>query len=128
MNWQYRTILFEYQKDGLLGDRYIDDEEVEATLNEQGQSGWELVSVTQIKDGLLAFCKRPEKKVSVKQQPLHQGVDNSKQQPVQSRVQKVVTAEGLQQKEKEHIIRLEKERQETMKRQEQDLIGGIKIR
>jgi len=62
--WQYRTILFEYQKDGLLGDRYIDDEEMEKTLNEQGSSGWELIAVTPVQEGLLAFFKpvraRPE--------------------------------------------------------------------
>ena len=57
--WQYRTILFEFHKDGLLGDKYIDDEEVERTLNEQGLRGWELVSVSMIQEGLLAFCKRP---------------------------------------------------------------------
>ena len=44
MYWQYRTILFEFQKDGLLGDKYVDDEEVEKILNEQGEQGWELVS------------------------------------------------------------------------------------
>ena len=26
MLWKYRTILFELTKDGLLGDRYVDDE------------------------------------------------------------------------------------------------------
>lgn len=58
MNWQYRTILFEYQKDGLLGDKYIDDEEMEKVLNEQGEQGWELVSVTSVQEGLLSFFKR----------------------------------------------------------------------
>lgn len=59
MNWQYRSILFEYQKDGLLGDRYIDDDEMEKVLNEQGAAGWELVSVTPVQEGLLSFFKRP---------------------------------------------------------------------
>ena len=58
MNWQYRTILFEFQKDGLLGDKYVDDEEVEKVLNEQGSQGWELVSVTAVQEGLLTFFKR----------------------------------------------------------------------
>ena len=35
--WQYRTILFEYQKDGILGDKYLDDEEMEKVLNQQGE-------------------------------------------------------------------------------------------
>ena len=58
MNWQYRTILFEFQKDGLLGDRYIDDDEMEKVLNELGMKGWELVSVTPVQEGLLSFFKR----------------------------------------------------------------------
>ena len=57
MYWQYRTILFEYHKDGLLGDKYIDDEEVERVLNEQGEEGWELVTVTPVQEGLLSFLK-----------------------------------------------------------------------
>lgn len=58
MNWRYRTILFEYQKDGLLGDKYIDDEEMERILNEQGEQGWELVGVTSVQEGLLSFFKK----------------------------------------------------------------------
>lgn len=58
MQWQYRTILFEFQKDGLLGDKYVDDEEVERVLNEQGEQGWELVGVTTVQEGLLTFFKR----------------------------------------------------------------------
>ena len=57
MYWQYRTILFEYHKDGLLGDKYIDDEEVERVLNEQGEGGWELVTVTPVQEGLMSFLK-----------------------------------------------------------------------
>lgn len=59
MVWQYRTILFEFTKDGLLGDRYVDDEEMEKTLNQMGQDSWELVGVSLLQDGLLAFLKRP---------------------------------------------------------------------
>ena len=57
MKWQYKTILFEFQKDGILGEKYIDDHQVEAELNEHGVQGWELVTVTMVPDGLLAFCK-----------------------------------------------------------------------
>ena len=59
MRWQYRTIVFEFAKDGLLGDRYLDDEAMEQALNEQGQQGWELVSTTVIQEGVLALLKRP---------------------------------------------------------------------
>lgn len=57
--WRYRTIVFEFKKNGLLGDRFIDDEEVESTLNEQGRIGWELVSATMVQDGLLTLLKQP---------------------------------------------------------------------
>lgn len=58
MQWQYRTILFEFTKDGLLGDRYVDDEDMEKTLNQLGREEWELVNVTLLQDGVLAFLKR----------------------------------------------------------------------
>jgi hypothetical protein len=125
VNWQYRTLLFEYQKDGLLGDRYIDDEEVEAKLNQEGQSGWELVSVTQIKDGLLAFCKRQEADISYESARKEY---TDPVEPVSIHERTPITAEALQQEEKEHIRRLERQRQEVMKRQEQDIVGEIKIR
>jgi hypothetical protein len=57
--WQYRTVLFEFQKDGLLGDRYLDDEKVASWLNQVGGEGWELVSVSDVKEGLLLILKRP---------------------------------------------------------------------
>jgi hypothetical protein len=59
MQWQYRAILFEFTKDGLLGDKYVDDEEMEKTLNQMGRQGWELVNVTLLQDGVLAFLKMP---------------------------------------------------------------------
>jgi len=124
--WQYRTILFEFHKDGLLGDRYIDDEEVEKTLNEQGASGWELVNVTPIREGLLAFCKRP-KKPSLRQQ------DDILDIPQRARVAKsktpeVITAEQLKLKEEEHIRRLEIEQRKAIHRNKENSVGDIKIR
>ncbi len=121
VHWQYRTILFEFQKDSLLGDKYIDDEELETTLNEQGESGWELVAVTPVREGILSFFKRMHKQAG----PPVKGAGN--QAPATGR-QTVVTAEQLQREEKEHIRRLEQERREAMLRQEQDLVGEIKIR
>jgi hypothetical protein len=59
MLWQYRTMLFEFTKDGLLGDKYVDDEEMEKTLNQLGGQSWELVNVALLQDGVLAFLKRP---------------------------------------------------------------------
>jgi len=126
MQWQYRTILFEFQKDGLLGDKFIDDEEVETLLNEQGARGWELVNVTMIQEGLLAFCKRAaitaEREVCQEEVP----------RPVVTEIQmgepgEPVSAEALQQQEREHIQRLEEQRRETMSALEKDTVGEIKI-
>jgi hypothetical protein len=58
VQWQYKTILVEFQKDGLLGDKYIDEEETEAVLNGEGRHGWELVTATLVPEGMLLFCKK----------------------------------------------------------------------
>jgi len=126
MQWQYRTILFEFQKDGLLGDKYIDDEEVETLLNELGSRGWELVNVTMIQEGLLAFCKRasiPARR-ELQQDEIQLPVveKESMAEPEES-----VSAEALQQQEREHIQRLEAQRRETMSALEKDTVGEIKI-
>ena len=41
VQWQYKTITVTFQKDGLLGEKYIDEDETEAILNEEGRRGWE---------------------------------------------------------------------------------------
>ncbi len=58
MQWQYKTILVGFQKDGLLGDKYIDEEETEEVLNAEGRQGWELVTATLVPEGMLFFCKK----------------------------------------------------------------------
>lgn len=126
--WQYRTLLFEFQKDGLLGDKYIDDEDVEAQLNEQGTRGWELVNVAMIQEGLLAFCKRPAESVAVDMQVQQTVVATGvqEQEPPDSDPEPV-SAAMLQQQEREHIQQLERKRRETMSAIDRDGIGGIKI-
>lgn len=121
MQWQYRTLLFEFQKDGLLGDKYIDDEEVEALLNEQGARGWELINVTMIQEGLLAFCKRRTTGAAkaIQQEEIRQSVAVNDPEPI--------SAKTLQQQEREHIQHLENQRRETMSALERDVIGEIKI-
>ena len=57
MQWQYRSILIEYRKAGLFGRKYIDEQEVEEVLNEEGAEGWELVTATMVPDGLMLFCR-----------------------------------------------------------------------
>ncbi len=131
MIWQYRTIVFEFAKDGLLGDRYIDDEEMEATLNEQGKSGWELVDVVMVQEGVLAVLKRPRAGQTKTQstvdaaQPLEQVSilpENS------DRSVDECTVEELQEQEAAHIRQLEQQRKDAMEEHERDLIGEIQIR
>ncbi|MGE4560308.1 MAG: DUF4177 domain-containing protein [Desulfobulbus sp.] len=88
MVWQYRTILFEFTKDGLLGDRYVDDEEMEKTLNQMGRDSWELVGVSLLQDGLLTFLKRPAGEEGVDSGPRVRDADNhpSPQRPVEPAV------------------------------------------
>ncbi len=130
--WQYRTLLFEFQKDGLLGDKYIDDEDVEAQLNEQGNLGWELVNVAMIQEGLLAFCKRPVDAIAVETQVRESAEETvircavKPQRAVDSEPESV-SAAMLQQQEREHIQHLERKRRETMSAIDRDVIGGIKI-
>ncbi len=59
MRWSYKTIHYELRKEGLLGSSFLDEAEVEESLNEYGHAGWELVSVIEMKDGLIAFLKQP---------------------------------------------------------------------
>jgi hypothetical protein len=127
MRWQYRTIVFEFQKDGLLGDRFIDDEGVEQTLNEQGRAGWELVSATMVREGLLTMFKRPDQtgafqEVDQPAQPV--SVTEPELQPV---AEEIFSAETLQQEEQEHIRNLENQRRRVMEAEEQFMVGDIKI-
>uniref|UniRef100_UPI004055F5BC DUF4177 domain-containing protein n=1 Tax=Candidatus Electronema sp. TaxID=2698783 RepID=UPI004055F5BC len=58
VQWQYKTLLVEFQKDGLLGEKYIDEDETEAVLNEEGRRGWELVTASLTPEGMMFFCKK----------------------------------------------------------------------
>lgn len=59
MRWIYKTIHFEMKKEGLLGVTFIDETEIEQELNEYGRSGWELISLMEVKDGLIGVLKQP---------------------------------------------------------------------
>ncbi len=128
MKWQYRTIVFEFAKDGLLGDRYINDEEMEATLNEQGEKGWNLVNVVMIQEGILAVLKRPENVTD------DDFFETPASGPVESRpvqqpecLEEPVTAEQIRQQEMEHIRQLELQRKQAMDDQDNDHFGTIRI-
>ncbi len=59
MRWSYKTVHFCMKKDGLLGNSFLDEDEIEITLNEYGRSGWELVSLMEVTDGVIAVFKQP---------------------------------------------------------------------
>ncbi|WP_319588635.1 hypothetical protein [uncultured Desulfobulbus sp.] len=129
MLWQYRTILFEFTKDGLLGDKYVDDEEMEKTLNQLGGQSWELVDVTLLQDGVLAFLKRPTGEEMVVEEvveaaPAAPPPPIIKQRSVAA-APKVMAVEQIQ--EEEPIRGLERQRKPTMHNDDSDFIGGIKI-
>jgi hypothetical protein len=66
MRWCYKTVHFDLKKEGFLGSVFLDEAEVEQSLNEYGQSGWELVSIVETQDGLIAFFKQPLEPVTKK--------------------------------------------------------------
>ncbi len=57
MSWSYKTVRFDLKKDGILGSAFLDEAEIEVTLNEFGKVGWELVSFIEVEEGLLAVFK-----------------------------------------------------------------------
>ena len=59
MRWSYKTVHYELKKEGLLGSTFLDESEVELSLNEYGKAGWELVSILETQDGLIAVFKQP---------------------------------------------------------------------
>ncbi len=131
MRWQYRTIVFEFQKDGLLGDRFIDDEGVETTLNEQGRAGWELVSATMIGDGLLTLLKRPESRNDQAKTvggSMMEEQENPTSLSTKTAPAAAATVSALKEQEREHIRTLEQQRKQTMEEEERCLVGEIRIR
>jgi hypothetical protein len=65
MRWSYKTVHFAMKKEGLLGGAFLDETEIEQELNEFGRRGWELVSILETQDGVIAFFKQPLGGVSV---------------------------------------------------------------
>jgi hypothetical protein len=59
MRWSYKTVHYELKKEGLLGSAFLDEPEVEFSLNEYGRAGWELVSILETMDGIIAVFKQP---------------------------------------------------------------------
>ena len=59
MRWSYKTVLYELKKEGLLGSAFLDESEIEQSLNEFGATGWELVAMLETRDGIIAVFKQP---------------------------------------------------------------------
>ena len=59
MHWSYKTVHYMMKKEGLLGSAFLDEDEIETSLNEYGRAGWELVSVVETLEGLTAIFKQP---------------------------------------------------------------------
>ncbi len=59
MRWSYKTEHFSLKKEGLLGSAFLDEAEIELSLNEFGKAGWELVSFMEVNDGVIAVFKQP---------------------------------------------------------------------
>lgn len=73
MRWSYKTVHYEFKKEGLLGSAFLDESEMEKSLNEYGKAGWELVSVLDATDGVIAVFKQPfalEEEFSVIDKPV----------------------------------------------------------
>ena len=59
MRWSYKTIHYELKKEGILGSAFLDESEIELSLNQYGKAGWELVSMLETMDGIIAVFKQP---------------------------------------------------------------------
>jgi hypothetical protein len=59
MRWSYKSVHYDYKKEGLLGGTFLDEAEIEQSMNEFGQAGWELVALLEAQDGLMAIFKQP---------------------------------------------------------------------
>lgn len=59
MSWIYKTVHYDLKKDGLLGGAFIDEVEMEESLNGFGKAGWELISMLEDRDGIIAVFKQP---------------------------------------------------------------------
>ncbi len=59
IRWCYKTVHYELKKEGILGGIFLDEAEIEESLNNFGRAGWELISIMEIHGGLIAIFKQP---------------------------------------------------------------------
>jgi len=70
MRWSYKTVQYGYKKEGLLGGAFLDETEIEESMNEFGRAGWELVSLLEVQEGLIATFKQPIDAPAMQDDPL----------------------------------------------------------
>lgn len=92
MRWCYKTVHYDLKKEGFLGSSFLDEAEVEQSLNEYGQSGWELVSVTETQDGLIAIFKQPLDPVV---EPIRLGRAIQENDPFEEDIDEIITEEDI---------------------------------
>ncbi|MBM9605848.1 DUF4177 domain-containing protein [Desulfopila inferna] len=92
MRWCYKTVHYDLKKAGFLGSSFLDEAEVEQSLNEYGQSGWELVSITETQDGLIAIFKQPLDPV---EEPVRLGRAIREDDPFESDVDEIITEKDI---------------------------------
>ena len=59
MRWSYKTVHYGLKNEGLLGSAFLDESEIELSLNDYGKAGWELVTILETQEGLIAVFKQP---------------------------------------------------------------------
>ena len=92
MRWCYKTVHYELKKEGFLGSSFLDEAEVEQSLNEYGQSGWELVSVTETQDGIIAIFKQPLDPVA---EPITLGRAIREDDPFDDDLEEIITEDDI---------------------------------
>ena len=111
MRWGYKTVHFSLKKEGLLGSAFLDEAEIEVSLNEFGKAGWELISLMEVNDGLIGVFK----------QPFSEGIS-----PMEEEDERVVqdSIEAVSQKNE---LLVEENRKSTHGEMDAEDVGSIKI-
>ncbi|MEN8189789.1 MAG: DUF4177 domain-containing protein [Thermodesulfobacteriota bacterium] len=129
MRWSYKNVHYGLKKEGLLGSGFLDEAEVEQSLNEYGRAGWELVSLIEIHDGLLAIFKQPLGEISSRPEPVQKAVPA----PVVKVEEQIVEPEAkARESSSRPVIHQSSEKSETgtvnkQKEENSNGIGSIRI-
>lgn len=138
MRWSYKTVHYALKKEGFLGSAFLDESEIEMSLNEYGKAGWELVSLLETLDGLTAVFKQPlslggesvlsaappASKESGKGQPVYQsiakGSEISKKEKIQTKTSAGAASDYGEPLEEVVLLHEEGEVQETVAAEQND--------